>query len=213
MWLIVGLGNPGRKYSNTRHNAGFHALFCLAHKNHIQLSRSLRARSAIGKGRIGKEKVILLQPLTFMNNSGVVIKPILKRYRIKKDKLLILCDDLNLPLGKVRLRPKGSDGGHKGLKSIISCLGTEDFSRLRIGIGSANEDKSHPHLISGGSTPLEGVHPPDKGEGKGRNLADFVLSSFNDEEKSKLKKVLKKTAGAVESLLEAGMEKTMSKFN
>ncbi len=187
--MIVGLGNPRRKYSNTRHNAGFQALSCLAHRNHIRLCRSLRYKSIIGKGRVGKEEVVLLQPLTFMNNSGVVIKPILKRYRIKKDKLLILCDDLNLPLGKVRLRPKGSDGGHKGLESIISCLGTEDFPRLRIGIGS--------HTVISAK----------------EDWSNFVLSPFNKEEKVQLKEILKKTAFAVEFLLDMGMEETMSKFN
>ena len=207
MWLIVGLGNPGRKYSNTRHNVGFQALSCLAHKNHITLRRSLRYKSVIGKGKVGKKEVVLLQPLTYINNSGVVLKPFLKRYRIKKDKLLIICDDLNLPIGKVRLRPKGSDGGHKGLKSIISCLGTENFPRLRIGIGSPNEDKLHPHLSP---PPLRGRN---EGEGEGCNLADFVLSPFNKEEKEQLEEILKKVAAVVEFLLEAGMEETMSKFN
>ena len=185
VWLIVGLGNPGREYSNIRHNSGFRAITYIARKNHIALKKSPRYKGLIGKGKIGKEKIVLLQPLTYVNNSGIAVKLLLKRYKIKKNELLVLCDDLNLPLGKIRLRLKGSAGGHNGLKSIIACLGTGDFPRLRIGIGSPGEE----------------------------NLSDYVLSSFEKEENKEFKKVLEKIATAVEFLLEAGMEETMSKFN
>ena len=185
MWLIVGLGNPGREYSNTRHNSGFRAITYIARKNQIALKKSPRYKGLIGKGKIGKEKVVLLQPLTYVNNSGIAVKLLLKRYKIKKNELLVLCDDLNLPLGKIRLRLKGSAGGHNGLKSIIACLGTGDFPRLRIGIGSPGEE----------------------------NLSDYVLSSFEKEENKNFKKVLEQVIAALKSLLETGMEETMSKFN
>ena len=179
------MGNPGREYSNTRHNSGFRAITYIARKKHIPLKKSFRYKGLIGKGKIGKEKVVLLQPLTYVNNSGIAVKLLLKRYKIKKNELLVLCDDLNLPLGKIRLRLKGSAGGHNGLKSIIACLGTEDFPRLRIGIGLSGEE----------------------------NLSDYVLSPFKKEENKKFKKVLEQIIAATESLLEVGMEETMSKFN
>ncbi|PIX76980.1 MAG: aminoacyl-tRNA hydrolase [bacterium (Candidatus Ratteibacteria) CG_4_10_14_3_um_filter_41_18] len=185
MWLIIGLGNPGRRYHSTRHNAGFLAIDYLASKNHLSFRRSLRYKSEIGQGRIKEKEVILLKPLAFMNNSGIPVRTFLKKHRIKKEEILILCDDLSLPLGKIRLRAKGSAGGHNGLESIIACLGTNDFSRLRIGIGFPEEDK----------------------------LTDYVLSSFKKEENKELKKVLEAVVDAVESLLETGTEKTMSKFN
>jgi len=185
VWLIVGLGNPGKEYSNTRHNSGFRAITYIARKNHIALKKSPRYKGLIGKGKIGKEKVVLLQPLTYVNNSGIAVKLLLKRYKIKKNELLVLCDDLNLPLGKIRLRLKGSAGGHNGLKSIIACLGTGNFPRLRIGIGSPGE----------------------------KNLSDYVLSSFKKEENKEFKKVLERVIAATESSLAVGMEETMSKFN
>ncbi len=185
MWLIVGLGNPGREYSNTRHNSGFRAIIYIARKNHISFKKSLRYKALVGKGKIGKENVVLLQPMTYINNSGIAVKLLFRKHKIKKNNLLVLCDDLNLPLGKIRLRPKGSAGGHNGLKSIIACLGTDDFPRLRIGIGS-----------------------PEK-----EDLTDYVLSPFGKEGNKEFKEGLEKIAAAVESSLTVGIEKTMSKFN
>lgn len=133
MKIVVGLGNPGSSYKDTRHNVGFMVIDCLARDRGIAVNqRGFHSRR--GEGRIGAEQVLLIEPQTYMNLSGNAVREVVKFYRVPLTDLLVICDDLNLPTGRLRLRPKGSAGGHNGLTSIIRNLGTEEFARLRIGI-------------------------------------------------------------------------------
>jgi peptidyl-tRNA hydrolase, PTH1 family len=139
MKLIVGLGNPGLSYRNTRHNVGFMAVEALASERGIRIgARGFHARK--GEGKIGAESVLLLEPQTFMNLSGEAVREAARFHRVALDDILVICDDLNLPLGKLRLRRGGSDGGHKGLASITRQLGNQEFPRLRIGIDQPPDD-------------------------------------------------------------------------
>ena len=131
-WLIVGLGNPGEEYDNTRHNIGFEAINFIAEKNNILFTHN--NNSLTTKLKINNNNILLCKPLSFMNRSGSPIKYFLEKYQINAEKLIIISDDINLPLGKIRIRKKGSSGGHNGLKSIIKHLDTENFIRIRIGI-------------------------------------------------------------------------------
>lgn len=135
MKLIVGLGNPGNAYAGSRHNVGFSVLEALAKAQRITLKRDFRVHALGGKGKIEGEEAVLAKPLTFMNLSGIAIKALLKKYKIDLKDLLVVCDDLDLEPGRIRVRKSGSSGGHRGLKSIIGSLATQDFSRLRVGIG------------------------------------------------------------------------------
>ncbi|NLM96044.1 MAG: aminoacyl-tRNA hydrolase, partial [Halanaerobiaceae bacterium] len=135
MFLVVGLGNPGPEYTNTRHNVGCSAIYMLARKIGIN-STTARFRAIIGKGSIAEARVILAQPLTYMNNSGEAVKQIVDYYKISIDKIIIISDDMALPTGKIRIKEKGSAGGHNGLKSIFDYLGTQNIPRIRIGIDS-----------------------------------------------------------------------------
>ena len=180
MYLIVGLGNPGKKYTNTRHNLGFLAIDELSDKYNIPL-RSYKDLYETGKGEILDEKVILLKPLTFMNKSGEAVSFLAKKKSISLDKILIIYDDLNLPLGKFRFRAKGSAGGHNGLISIIERLGVQDFPRLRIGIGEA------------GNTPWE----------------KFVLQNFSSQEKETILKSIKNIPEIVEIFIQKGITAAM----
>jgi PTH1 family peptidyl-tRNA hydrolase len=132
--LIVGLGNPGAQYAGNRHNVGFHCIERLARRHDIPL-RKIKFKASFGEGRIGAHAVILAEPLTFMNDSGQAVAPLSHWYKIPPERILVIHDDLDLPLGKVRLRPDGASGGHRGLNSLIAALGTRDFARLRVGIG------------------------------------------------------------------------------
>ena len=155
MKLIVGLGNPGLKYKNTRHNIGFLVVEKLAKELGVKFNKK-QDQGLIGVSKISSEKVILLKPLTYMNLSGLSVKALAEKHGILPQGLLVICDDLNLQLGTLRLRSSGSDGGHNGLKSIIKELGSGDFARLRLGIGKGKENNF---------------------------LADFVLSPFTPAEK------------------------------
>lgn len=186
MYIIAGLGNPGRNYVGTRHNIGFDALDALASKNNIKFNKT-KFKADIGEGIIGTERVILAKPQTFMNLSGESIRPLRDWYKIPDENIIIIHDDISLPLGKLRLRGKGSAGGHNGMKSIIYQLGTDIFPRLKIGVGA----------------------PPDAEY----DLADFVLGKFSKDEVEILAKTVVKVTDAVESIIRNGVEKTMSKFN
>lgn len=180
--MIVGLGNPGLKYKNTRHNIGFLALDSFAKKNRIKINKksfcSLFARNG---------GLAFLKPHTFMNNSGDAVSAAASKFGVEGKDILVVCDDINLPLGTVRLRPQGSAGGHKGLISIIDKLGTSSFNRLRIGIAS---------------------------EGRGSaNLKDFVLSGFVSGEKKAVKETVARAAAAIETWTEKGINTAMNKFN
>ncbi len=185
MRLIVGLGNPGTKYSSTRHNLGFMVVEALAQKLGIQI-RQFTASCIIGEGKLAAEAIILAKPLTYMNASGRAVALLVKQLGLSLAEVVVICDDLNLPLGALRIRPGGSAGGHKGLDSIIDALGNEEFPRLRLGIGSA---------------------PP------GIDAADYVLQPFADEEWPQVVEMVKQAESAVGSLIEQGIAAAMNKFN
>lgn len=182
---VVGLGNPGAEYADTRHNAGFWCVDALARKRSIRLER--RHRSAIiGEGAIAGRPVALVKPRTYVNRSGAAIRYLQARYALPSDRLLIVCDDINLPPGKLRLRAKGSAGGHNGLKSVIETAGSQAFPRLRIGVGRPTDGAGQiEHVI--------GAMPPDE-----REILDAAVE---------------RAADAIECLLAEGIQETMSRFN
>lgn len=184
MKLIVGLGNPGPRYARNRHNVGFQCVERLAQRHGLALSKAM-FKAYIASGQIGGTKVVLARPLTFMNLSGQAVRPLLRWYHVKLTDLLVIYDDLDLSLGKIRLRPHGGSGGHKGMQSIIEALGTQAFARLRIGIGR-----------------------PAYGEPQ-----DYVLSDFTPEEAILMQDAYDRAVAAVESFIAAGIESAMNKFN
>ncbi len=186
MKLIVGLGNPGRAHRNFRHNIGKRIVEELTREFKIKLIQDKDTRSKIGAGRIKGNKFFLAHPVIFMNQSGESVSLLLKKYKLSNKDLLIICDDLDLNLGKIRIRAQGASGGHKGLESIIEHLKTKEFSRLKIGIG----------------------RPVCRD-----NIKDFVLTSFNREEKENIKKTIERTADCCRVWLTQGMSKAMNKFN
>jgi len=184
-WLIVGLGNPGASYEKTRHNLGFMLIDELAREAQTQVKRS-ECRSLIGRAVIENQTVELVKPQTFMNISGEAVSCLLAKDERTVEKVVVISDDLALPIGSIRIRPKGSHGGHNGLRSIIDCLRTSDFIRVRIGIMP-----EHPVA----------------------NTKDFVLQNFAKDEKEVVEKVLKDSADAVRIIISDGVEKAMAKWN
>jgi peptidyl-tRNA hydrolase, PTH1 family len=185
MKLVVGLGNPGRRYEGTRHNIGYAILAELARQFASTLPKA-RFHGEVVEAELGGQKALLLSPTTFMNLSGASVQEAASFYKLAGDDLLVLCDDLNLPVGKLRLRPRGSSGGQKGLEDIIQRLGTEEFSRLRIGIGTA----------------------PD-----GWDWANYVLSKFTPTELSEIERAVKLAAEAVTAWAREGIEACMNRYN
>lgn len=189
MTLIVGLGNPGKKYQNTRHNVGFMVIDNFAGKNdfpEFRLSKKFKAE--ISEGAIDNEKIILAKPQTFMNNSGKSVKAIFN-FQFSNKKLIIIHDDLDLPLGKIKITKNRGSAGHKGVQSIIDELGTKNFFRFRIGIKTKQTD------------------------GTVYRSEDFVLEKFTKEEEKILKQVIKKTCKAIEISANEGVEKVMAEYN
>ena len=184
-WLIVGLGNPGTSYERTRHNLGFMLVDRLAREAQTQIKRD-ECRALIGRAVIENTTVELAKPQTFMNLSGESVSCLLSKPDRAVGNLIVISDDLALPLGTIRLRPKGSHGGQNGLRSIIDCLGTNDFIRLRIGIMPE-------HPIS--------------------NAKNFVLENFAKGEIETVEKVLERSADAIRSVISEGIDKAMAKFN
>jgi PTH1 family peptidyl-tRNA hydrolase len=182
---IIGLGNPGEDYAGTRHNVGFWVVSLLAHRYNLSLNRH-RYHACYGEGSIRGVPVLLAQPMTYMNRSGEAVRALLHAYALTPQQMLIVYDDIALPLGTLRLRPRGSAGGHNGMRSIIDAIGTEEFPRLRIGIGA----------------PPEGVDP-----------ADYVLSPFEESEKPLMRQMLEIAADACEAWLIEPIERVMSRFN
>ena len=182
--LIIGLGNPGKEYEGTRHNVGWEAIDLLANRHHIFV-KARRNRAIVGEGTISGEKVVLARPLTFMNLSGEAVAGLARRYRINPEDITVICDDVNLDLGRLRIRASGSAGGHNGLKSIIHSLGTQDFARVRMGVGSPRHD----------------------------DMVKHVLSKFNRAERSIAKQTTDEAADAVEAILSEGIEPAMNRFN
>ncbi len=184
-WLIVGLGNPGARYEKTRHNLGFMLVDLLAREFQTQVKRE-ECRALIGRAEIENRLVELVKPQTFMNLSGESVSCLLKKDNRSERKLIVVSDDLALPLGSIRLRAKGSAGGHNGLKSIIQCLRTEEFARLRIG--------------------MQPEHPLT-------NTKDFVLEAFSKTDFEIVDKVLRECAEAIRAVITDGIEKAMARFN
>ncbi len=183
MFLIVGLGNPGKEYENTRHNIGFDAIDSIANKYNIEVSK-LKFKGVYGDGFIGGEKVILLKPTTYMNLSGESVREVLDFYKLTEEDILVIYDDISLEVGRLRIREKGSAGGHNGIKSIIAHLGTDIFSRIKIGVGQP----------------------------KG-NLVNHVLGKFPSEDRTYLNEVLDVVVSASEVVIKDGTKEAMNKFN
>ncbi len=184
-YLIVGLGNPGPRYATNRHNVGFCCLERLAAAHGLSFDkRQKRARVALGT--IRGQRVILAKPQTFMNESGRAAVPLARFYKVQHERLLVVYDDLDLPLGTVRLRPEGGSGGHKGMRSIIEQLGSQDFARLRFGIG----------------------RPPGR-----MDPAAYVLQDFSAEEEPLLEETLERAVAAMETWLCEGVGEAMSQYN
>ena len=185
MKLIIGLGNPGAQYERTRHNVGFHVVDHLATQQRWQWER--KGRAMIASGSLENEKVVLVKPLTYMNNSGEAVNDLLHWYKLQPADLLVVCDDLDLPVGQVRLRPKGSAGGHNGVGSIIHYLHTNEFPRLRIGIGRP----AHQHA----------------------GTIDYVLGIPPTDEQIQLALGEDKALEAIPLLISRGLDATMSSIN
>ncbi|MBD3349780.1 MAG: aminoacyl-tRNA hydrolase [Candidatus Eisenbacteria bacterium] len=185
MDLIVGLGNPGREYEGTRHNVGFRVVSRLASRSGIAL-RAGRGEFLSGSGRVAGRAIELALPLTYMNMSGLAVRELLSLRGLAASGLLVICDDVNLPLGRIRLRPAGSDGGHNGLSSIIAQLGTEAFPRLRLGVGGAPEDE---------------------------DLAEYVLGMFEAREEPAVEEMIERAVGAVDLCLARGIDAAMQECN
>ena len=185
MRLIVGLGNPGTRYRSTRHNLGFRCLDQMARKWEIN-SSDRRAKVVLGRGRHAGQEVVLAKPRTFMNNSGEGVVYLLARFGARPSDLLIVYDDMELPLGRLRIRTSGSDGGHLGIRSIIAALKTQEFPRLRVGIG-----------------------PPPPGH----DPISHVLGRFSEEESTDIAKAVKEVVAAVDCLLEENIDVAMNRFN
>jgi PTH1 family peptidyl-tRNA hydrolase len=191
MKLIVGLGNPGKTYAHNRHNAGFRCLNYFARLHSVRFDhRQCRARVGIAEVRGGK--LLLAKPGTFVNLSGNSVACLVHKHNIPLSDLLVIYDDLDLPPGKIRLRQSGSSAGHKGMNSIISALGSEDFPRIRVGIGRPQADEQ---FVSEDA------------------IVNYVLSNFSPQEEAIIKPVIAKVAEAIDCFLTQGIVATMSKFN
>ena len=189
--LIVGLGNPGEKYAKTRHNVGFDVLDALACRWQISFSNHRKFQGEFGEGiAIAGQKVFLLKPTTYMNRSGQSVRAVLDWYKLPATSILAIYDDMALPLGKLRLRPNGSAGGHNGMKSLIAHLNTQDFKRLRVGIGSTQQNGD-----------------------RDRAVVAHVLGKFAPDEKPLVDTSLNWAGEAVETLMKQGIEAAMSTFN
>ena len=185
-WLVVFLGNPGLKYECTRHNAGFMAADALAKDKGIKINRS-RFKALTATVELGGESVLLMKPQTYMNLSGEAVIQAVKFYKIAPENVIVVSDEMSLPIGKLRIRTKGSAGGHNGLKNIIAHLGTDSFPRIRIGVGAP------PH--------------PDY------DVADWVLSVFRNKDAEEMADAAKRAAEAVECYVLHGPERAMNRFN
>ena len=185
-YLIVGLGNPGLEYAQTRHNAGFMTLDLLAEREHTEIKR-MKFKSLCGDAVIAGKRCLLMKPTTYMNNSGEAVAAAANFYKIPPEHVLVMYDDISLAPGKLRIRRKGSAGGHNGIKSIIALLGTEEFPRIRVGVGA----KPTPRY----------------------DLADWVLSKFTPEEQAALQPALEQAAEAASLIVQDKMDQAMNRFS
>ncbi|MBO9371475.1 MAG: aminoacyl-tRNA hydrolase [Chloroflexi bacterium] len=185
MYLIIGLGNPGARYARNRHNVGARCVSRLAAAHGLEFSRRQK-NARVARGTIGDQPVLLAVPQTFMNESGRSVAPLARFYQVTPERLLIVYDDLDLPLGAIRLRPEGSSGGHRGMRSVIEHLGTQNFPRLRIGID----------------------RPPGQ-----MDPADYVLQDFTPDEEPVINDAIERAIAAIQTWLTEGLEKAMSLYN
>lgn len=186
MYLIAGLGNPGKQYERTRHNMGFDTIDELVDRHRIPGS-GIQHKAMYGKGMIAGEKVILAKPLTYMNLSGDSIREFINYYKMDPEtELIVIYDDIDLEPGQIRIRKKGSAGGHNGMKSIISQIGTQNFYRIKVGVGA---------------------------KPAGWDLADYVLGRFSTKEREEVDKAIEEAADAVEVILGEGIDAAMNKYN
>ena len=185
-WMLVGLGNPGPKYARSRHNVGFRAIDALCERQRCRCDR-LRLKALTGFCELGGQKVLLVKPMTYMNLSGQAVRPLADYYRIPPDRILVIFDDVSLPVGRLRVRPDGSAGGHNGVKSLIAELGTQAFPRIKVGVG----EKPHPDY----------------------DLADWVLSSFSSQEEKLLGPTIERALDAAGAVIAEGVPRAMNQFN
>ena len=185
-WLIVFLGNPGKEYENTRHNAGFLAADAMEKRLGVKINK-LKFHSLTALTRVGGESVLLLKPQTYMNLSGRAVGEAARFYKIPPEHVLVVSDEVSLPIGKLRIRTKGSAGGHNGLKNIIALLGTENFPRIRLGVGAP----PHPEY----------------------EMIDWVLSTFQNQDAEDMEKAAERAADAVECYIEKGPDRAMNLYN
>lgn len=185
-WLIVFLGNPGLRYEGTRHNAGFMAAEAMSKKTGAAINKS-RFKALTASCELAGQSVLLMKPQTYMNLSGEAVAQAARFYKVPAERIIVVSDEISLPIGKLRVRAHGSAGGHNGLKSVIACLGTEQFPRVRLGVGAP------PH--------------PDY------DMADWVLSSFKNQDALDMADAAKRAADAVECYIAEGCERAMNRFN
>jgi PTH1 family peptidyl-tRNA hydrolase len=185
MFVVIGLGNPGKDYTNTRHNAGFDAIDVLAERNNIALNK-IKFKAVYGEGKIGNEKVILVKPQTYMNNSGICVREIIQFYKLPVENIIVIVDDIDIEFATIRIRAKGSAGSHNGLKSIIYHIQSDQFPRVKIGVGKKHENQ---------------------------DLADFVLSRYSKEEQPHIQAAILTAAEAVETIINEDINKAMNKYN
>lgn len=185
-FIVVGLGNPGKDYEFTRHNAGFLTLDHIAVEENTEIKK-LKYKALIGDTVIAGHRCLLVKPQTYMNNSGEAVREISQFYKIPPEKIIVVFDDISLPCGKLRIRRKGTDGGHNGIKSIIYHLNSDNFPRIKVGVGA----KPHPDY----------------------NLADWVLSTFKKDEMEELKKAITKATEVLPYILDGEIDKAMNKAN
>ena len=185
-FLALGLGNPGREYEGTRHNAGFLALDCLADDLGVKVDR-LKFKSLCGEAMVGGQRVLLMKPSTYMNNSGQAVTEAMRFYKLTPQQLVVLCDDVTQDVGRIRIRRKGSDGGHNGLKNIIYLTGSDAFARVRIGVGK----KPHPDY----------------------DLADWVLGKVPKDQFSTLDEVFERAAQAALLIIQGKIDEAMNRYS
>ncbi len=186
MYLIVGLGNPGKEYAGTRHNVGFDTIDFLAYKNNVKLDK-LKFNAVFGEYNIKGEKVILFKPVTYMNLSGNAVIEAVRYYKIPIENIIVIYDDIDIPLGSLRIRPHGSSGTHNGMKSLLYQLQTENFKRIRIGIG--------------------------KSKNSNISLGDYVLMRFDSEERAIINETIQNAGLAAEDIISHGLEFAMNNYN
>lgn len=184
MYIIVGLGNPGKKYENTRHNIGFITLDYLANRYGIKITK-IKHKALVGEGNISGQKVLLVKPQTYMNLSGNSVREIMQYYKVDIENLLVIYDDIDIPTGSVRIRKKGSAGTHNGMRSVVYDLQSDQFPRIRIGMGKKNN----------------------------ADLKNFVVGGFSKGEKEIFERAVIHTADAVECFLQFGIDKAMNEYN